>query len=134
MSKWYSAFTKKIRAEKKSKYRNERVEIHGRTFDSKLERARYAELLELEKAGHIRELQCQVQVYLSDADILYKPDFKYFDVDLNDYVHEDVKGMETAVWRIKRRLWIAYGPTVLRVLAGTIGNIKLKEEIKPKQK
>lgn len=135
MSRWYDAFAKKIKTEKKSKYKNEKA-LHssGRSFDSKLERARYHELLSLEKAGQIRELQCQVQVYLSDADILYKPDFKYFDVDLNDYAHEDVKGFETDVWRIKRRLWLAYGPTILRVMAGTTGNIRLKETLTPKKK
>lgn len=135
MTRWYDALIKDRKEKAKSKYKNEKAEhSSGRIFDSKLERSRYHELLLLEKEGQIRELECQVQVYLSDADILYKPDFKYFDVDLDDYVHEDVKGMETSVWRIKRRLWMAYGPTVLRVLAGSIGNIKLKEELRPKKK
>ena len=65
----------------KSKYKNKKVSSSdGRSFQSGLERKLYEELLFREKAGEIKDLKCQVQVYLTDAKILYKPDFYFFDV------------------------------------------------------
>lgn len=134
---WAGSFLKKkgIKIAKEHKYRAKPVSKElggGRSFGSGLERARHGELLFLEKAGEIRELNCQVQVELSDAKIIYKPDFRYFDIDLGETVWEETKGVETKEWRIKRRLWLFYGPGLLRVLKGTAARIVLHEEIRPR--
>jgi len=46
---------------RRSKYRNKKIQIDGRTFDSKLEAKRYVELKRLQEAGVISALQCQVR-------------------------------------------------------------------------
>lgn len=99
-----------------------------------MERARYAELLLLEKSGKIKDIECQVQVILTEAEIIYKPDFKYFDLSLSKPIWEEVKGFETDTWRLKRKLWISYGPGILRVYKGRYSRLRLHEEITPKKK
>jgi len=86
----------------------------GRMFDSKSELSMY-EMLKLRvKAEDISELECQVSVYLTDARILYRPDFKWLED--GEPVWGEMKGIETPTWRIKRRLWKAgYGPGKLEV-------------------
>lgn len=86
----------------------------------------------MEKAGEIEILQTQDHVYLTDARILYIPDFKIFDKTIHETVHVEYKGPETAVWRIKRRLWIHYGPNRLRVYKGSGLRMIVTEEIIPK--
>lgn len=99
----------------KGKYRNQRTELDGRTFDSKAEAKRYSELQLLVRCGQIRELQMQVRYELvpgvrlagearAKPAITYVADFVYFDVQAGRLVIEDVKGMATDVYRIKRHL------------------------------
>lgn len=104
----------------------------GRSFGSGLERARFKQLELLERGGVIRDLKCQVQVHLSRARILYKPDFSYFDVALDQIVYEETKGFETAVWAIKKRLWRYYGPGLLRIWKGSAAYLIHDEDIIPK--
>ncbi len=47
-----------------NKYKNKKVEVDGIVFDSKKEAKRYQELLLLEKAGEITDLQRQVKFVL----------------------------------------------------------------------
>ena len=98
-----------------SKYHATKTVIDGITFDSKKEAKRYAELKLLERAGKIRDLQRQVRVELVPPfncdgkhfrGIYYVVDFTYTDADGN-IVWEDVKGMKTSVYLIKRKL-VAY--------------------------
>lgn len=51
----------------KNKYHSKKVEVGGIIFDSKKEAKRYSELLLLEKAGAISELQRQVKYILIPA-------------------------------------------------------------------
>lgn len=98
------------------KYGNKKTQIDGYYFASKLEADLYVHLKEREKLGEIRDIKCQVQVRLTDAKILYKPDFSAIEVDSGQVVYFEAKGFETDVWRIKRRLWEAgYGPGRLEV-------------------
>ena len=48
----------------KSKYRSKKVEFNGIVYDSKKEMKRHCELLQLEKAGAITDLQRQVKFIL----------------------------------------------------------------------
>lgn len=97
-----------------SKYRNQKVLIDGRTFDSKAEAKRYQELKLMEAAGTIRDLKLQpefqLQAAFKDCDgkrhraINYRADFQYTDSDGNAIV-EDVKGYRTADYKIKAKLF-----------------------------
>lgn len=99
----------------RSKFNAKKTTVDGFTFDSKREAARYGELKLLERAGKIRDLQRQVRVELVPPfncngqhfrGIYYVIDFTYTDADGN-IVWEDVKGMKTSVYLIKRKL-VAY--------------------------
>ena len=103
------------------KYRNRKTQIENIVFDSKKEAQRYCELKLLEKKGEISQLQRQVPFELIPAEvgadkkklrsIVYIADFVYLTekdgVPRKDI--EDVKGVKTAVYRLKKRLmWHLY--------------------------
>lgn len=115
---------------KSNKYGNAKVTVEGITFDSKREARRYLDLLLLEKAGDISDLQRQVKYVLIPAqrepdiigpkggrkpgkliekECVYVADFKYIDKEGNVVV-EDVKGYKGgpayAVFSIKRKLML----------------------------
>lgn len=81
-------------------------------FDSKLEHARFLELCVLERVNAIRNLSVHprfsITVNGKDIGINYEADFQYFEG--NENVVEDVKGVETEVFRIKRKLVEALYP------------------------
>lgn len=90
---------------KPPKYRNQRVDLDGFTFDSKREAARYAELKMLQKAGLIRDLELQPRFSVSIGGrhyCSYKADFRYFDVKAGCSIVEDVKSPATAKERSYR--------------------------------
>jgi hypothetical protein len=98
---------------KESKYGNKKVVYRGETFDSQDELARYMELLLLEKAGEIKDLERQKVFILAPAvrikgkmrpALRYKADFAYVDVKTGKPVVEDKKGAVTDSYRIKRHL------------------------------
>lgn len=85
----------------------------GIRFASKAEMRRYVDLRLLERAGHIRDLEVQPAFPIEVINIgngeatqvgVYKADFRYFNVDHGGTVVEDVKGMSTVVYRLKKRL------------------------------
>lgn len=79
--------------------------VEGRIFHSIAEAKRYAELLLLEHAGYIRKLELQpVYEFKIDGVTVFKyvSDFKYME-GCTEKV-EDVKGMKTPVYRLKKRL------------------------------
>ena len=118
-------------ARHRKKYNAEKVTHSGYSFASKLESSLYGILLLMQKAGEIKEIQVQDTVYLTDARIMYKPDFKCTRHDDTVFWAES-KGYETTDWRIKRRLWMHYGPGELQIWNGSHTNPKLHEVIKPK--
>lgn len=94
------------------KYGNRKVVVDGRTFDSRREAVRYRELRMFERAGEIHDLKLQPVFELAPAVFLdgrkkpalrYIADFSYW-TRSGEPVIEDVKGMRTAVYRIKRHL------------------------------
>ena len=96
-----------------SKYGAHRTEIDGILFDSKREAARYQELKILEKAGEIKDLVRQPVFTLQEAfmcdgkkerSITYRADFMY--EENGRTIVEDVKGMKTDVYKIKRKLFL----------------------------
>lgn len=92
------------------KYGNVPTVVNGRSFHSKKEARRYMDLLALEKAGLIQELETQPKFRLDVNGVhvcAYLADFQYFDVPRGEVVVEDVKGVRTEVYKLKRRLMLA---------------------------
>ena len=96
------------------KYGNHKTEFMGRTFDSRLEANRYAELLMLQKAGEIMDLQCQPVFELLPSfkkngktyrAITYRADFMYTEVKGKKIVVEDAKGFKTQEYMLKKKLF-----------------------------
>jgi hypothetical protein len=85
---------------KKSKYGNTITEIDGIKFDSKKEANRYCELLLLQKAGLISNLECQKQFVIQPKKgkiraITYIADFFYIECDKAiKGIVEDVKPLD----------------------------------------
>lgn len=99
----------------RSKFNAKKTVVDGITFDSRKEAKRYGELKLMERARAIKDLRRQVRVELIpsfDCDgkhfrgIYYVVDFTYTDSEGNE-VWEDVKGMKTPVYLLKRKL-VAY--------------------------
>ena len=122
----------------KNKYNNQK----SNGFDSKREERRYKQLLLMEKAGEITDLQRQVKFVLIPAqrefcseiyskgrnkgrfkpgkiierEVAYYADFVYTDVNSNRMVVEDAKGMRTPEYVIKRKMMLKeYGIRIREV-------------------
>lgn len=117
-----------IRGEEMSKYHSKKITVDGETFDSKKEYRRYRELLLLEKAGQISDLQRQVKFLLIptqyehfkrfgkngkeltpgkrvvEKECAYYADFVY--TENGKDVVEDTKGVRTPDYIIKRKLML----------------------------
>lgn len=100
-----------------NKYRNKKTTIDGITFDSNREAKRYGELKLMESAGNISNLRIQPSFLLADKirwngktlrKRMYIADFMYKQDGLE--IVEDVKGMRTAVYLLKRHLFLAKYP------------------------
>ena len=93
-------------SERRGKYNAKKTEVDGRVFDSRAEARRYSELCLMEKAGEIKDIECQplYQVWIADKHICnYFADFKYWTKD-GAMIVEDVKGMKTPVYRLKKKM------------------------------
>ena len=117
-----------VKLMKKSKYHSKKITINGNTYDSRKEYRRHSELLLLEKAGAITDLQTQVKFVLIPAqyetferygkkgqrlkdgqrciekECSYIADFVY--TENGKKVVEDVKGFRTKDYIIKRKLML----------------------------
>lgn len=101
-----------------NKYSNIHKSIDGYVFDSTKEATRYTELKLLLHAGEIKSLQLQPLYELQPAfvdksgkryrAITYSPDFSYLERKGNKWISvvEDVKGMLTEVYKIKKKLFL----------------------------
>lgn len=107
----------KIGQQKQAKYRNQKATRRMpngtiRTFDSQREARRYDELVLLLKAGKISDLRLQQTFTLQEGYIsatgdavravAYKADFVYLQD--GERVVEDVKGVQTETYKIKKKL------------------------------
>lgn len=95
-----------------SKFNNKKLKVGNMTFDSTKEYRRYQELVLLQRAKKIHNLQRQVKFVLVDGfsigkkrfqPITYIADFTY--EQNGAFIVEDVKGVETDVFRIKAKLF-----------------------------
>ena len=96
------------------KYNARKTTIDGITFDSMAEARRYSELLLLERAGEIADLEMHPRFEIQPAFTLpsgekfaavrYEADFRYVDKRTGERIVEDVKGVETPVFKLKRKM------------------------------
>lgn len=95
-----------------SKYKNKKTQIDMYIFDSTKEAKRYRELKLLEMAGEISNLELQPRFLLQESfkkngktyrKIEYVADFKY--IEKGKTIVEDVKGLQTDVFKIKHKLF-----------------------------
>ena len=107
-----------------NKYRNKKVIVDGKKFDSKKEGDRYKELRLLERTGEISNLELQPRFLLQDKfkkngktfrKIEYIADFKY--IENSKTIVEDVKGMQTDVFKLKHKIFEKVYPNLeLRII------------------
>ena len=99
---------------RRSKYSARKTEIDGVLFDSKKEANRYCELKLLEKGKVRSNLELQPKFELAEGfryqgkkyqAINYIADFKYVEENGIEVI-EDVKGMKTDVYNIKKKLFL----------------------------
>lgn len=91
---------------KRPKYNNVKTEVDGHVFDSRREAERYVELRQLEAAGEIADLELQPRFPLlveGQKIATYVADFEYWDHAKGERVWEDVKGVRTPLYKLKKR-------------------------------
>jgi hypothetical protein len=106
-----------------NKYRAKKIEVDGLTFDSQKEAARWFDLLNLQGAGMITDLQRQVRFDLhgqhmplvSDKGcrLSYVADFVYRRDGVQ--VIEDAKGFKTQEYKLKKAILRAMGLEIVEV-------------------
>ena len=105
-----------------SKYHSKKTMMDGIKFHSKKEAMRYQQLKLMEKAGIICDLKMQVKYELIPAQYIdkkcveramtYYSDFEYYmlkkqgSADVGQHIVEDVKGVRTEVYKIKKKLML----------------------------
>ncbi len=108
------------------KYHNVPTVVDGHRFDSKREATRYRELCLLQQAGQIHDLELQPKYILLGANgeplvsdkgrkLTYTADFRYYDVELQTQVVEDVKGRPNDRWPLKKAIMRSMGVDVREV-------------------
>ncbi len=100
---------------KVNKYKAKKVTIDGIKFDSMAEGRRYRALKLLERAGEVTDLELQPKydLMVNGTKVgFYKADFRY--KRNGELVVEDVKGMKTTTYNLKKRMVKAiYGIDIL---------------------
>lgn len=108
---------------KRSKYGASKAIINGITFHSRAEAARYSDLVRMQAAGVISDLQLQVRFplmgvgsallrivsegYPKGRVVNYVADFVY--TEAGQTVIEDVKGMATPEYKLKKAIMACMG-------------------------
>lgn len=104
-------------AKTKNKFNAQKTDVGGIVFASRKEARRYSELLQLQKAGAIRNLELQPVIkfsvdgrpvlsrskrYPNGRQLFYRGDFRYIDAAGECVVIEDAKGFRTKEFIIKK--------------------------------
>lgn len=109
------------------KYRNQKVHADGKVFGSQLEYRRWTLLVVQQEQGLIRDLKFHPKFVIMDGfrdrygkkqqTRYYELDFSYIENGTEEQVAEDTKGVETAMFRLKRALFLKrYPDWDLRIL------------------
>lgn len=108
----YKAYQEKHNSGGKSKYGNTRTEYNGILYDSAKEAGRALQLDMLQRAGKVSNVKRQVSIPLMVNGVkvaTYRADFIYTDNETGVQVIEDVKGYETAIFKLKKKILEANG-------------------------
>lgn len=93
---------------KRAKYGNKKVMLDGLLFDSKREAAYYSELKIREKAGEVTGVEMQRPFALlgSNGTLMatFRADFCFWDNTAGRFRCIDVKGFDTPVGKLKRKM------------------------------
>lgn len=110
-----------------NKFKNNRVEAYGIKFDSEVEQKRYEQLQALAREGVIWNLvsdksRLRFRIEVNGQKICdYEADFSYTQKlnGVDTYIVEDVKGVETPVYKLKKKLMKAiYGIEIRQIKTG----------------
>ena len=97
---------------KANKYKAQQTTLDGITFASKAEARYYAQLKRREKAGEVGGVECQRPFMIlgpkGELITTYKADFAFWDFKEDRFRVIDVKGVETPVFRLKRKMVKAF--------------------------
>lgn len=100
---------------RRNKFNAIKTIVDGIRFDSRKEAKRYQDLKLLEKAGEIEHLELQPRFLLQDKfklegvthrKIEYVADFKYWVIKEKRWIVEDVKGVKTQVYKLKKKIFL----------------------------
>jgi Protein of unknown function (DUF1064) len=109
---------------KGNKFNAKKVTVDGIKFDSEMEAKYYAHLMKLKGEGQIKDFETQPPFILQDSfrlrgelvrQIKYVADFRVFENDGSSHI-VDVKGMETADFKIKAKLYKKKFPEPLKLV------------------
>lgn len=106
------------------KYKNVKITVDGITFDSKAEYSRYNTLKIQLQAGLIQNLTLQPKFDFTLQNrkkklFTYIADFSYVDTQTGKTIIEDVKGVKTPVYRLKKKLIEAlHGIEITEIIKG----------------
>lgn len=105
-----------------SKYNATPSFVDGIRFASRAEASRYTVLRLMEQAGLIKNLELQPKYELIKSfvtksgekvqGVSYLADFRYLDLNNNRIVTEDVKGVRTPVYLLKRKMLLQKYPDI----------------------
>lgn len=116
---------------RRGKYNAKGERIDGIWFASQAEARRYEQLKELEQIGTIEGLKCQPLFDIISHGVRicgYRADFRYHVLDERGRVDwtvvEDVKGMVTDVYDIKKKLLAAQGVHITEIPAKEVSQWK----------
>lgn len=115
-----------------------KIELDGRSFDSKAESQMYIYLKSLEKSGEVKNIRCQVTLVLlsgpQNMRVTWRVDFVVFDVKINCDVAVEFKGYEDASYKLKLKIFRHTGTMPLRIYKGGWNKLVLAEEVYPDNK
>jgi len=107
-----SEYRQSTKAPKRSKYGNRKVVVDGITFDSQAEANYYAALKIREMAGEVGGVEHQRPFNIlgpkGELITTYRADFAFWDFTEDKFRVIDVKGVETPMFRLKRKLVKAF--------------------------
>ncbi|MGL5765135.1 MAG: DUF1064 domain-containing protein [Sarcina sp.] len=98
---------------KRNKYGAKKTVVNNIRFDSLKEANRYKQLVAMTLSGEIKDLELQVrfevipkQPKFKERATTYIADFVYWEESSKKWITEDVKGMKTDVYKIKKKLFL----------------------------
>lgn len=119
----------------RSKYHNKKIRMGQNVFDSKAEARRFVALSTAHVTEELIELELQPTFNIPAA--VYRADFAYKIYDHEDKqikVVEDVKGVRTAEYNLKRKLFLITYPDILFIEVGATAKASTWRNYKPKRK